>query len=135
MSERPAAPPEGTLITAALKRTKLSARAAARQAAISDARWRQITSGYQTVSGTQVPVRAPADTLARMALVVGVTPEQLAEAGRQDAADALREILEDEPRQAEAGDEELTTAELIARAEELMAKAREYLRRARGETG
>lgn len=84
------------MITAALKRARLSARAAARQAGISDARWRQITSGYQTVSKTQVPVRAPADTLARMARAVNVTPEDLEEAGRGDAAEELR-ALEDVP--------------------------------------
>lgn len=33
-----------------------------------------------------------ADTLARMAQVVGVTPEQLADAGREDAAEELRAL-------------------------------------------
>ncbi|MBT2453334.1 hypothetical protein [Streptomyces sp. ISL-86] len=67
----------------------MSARKAASQAGLSDARWRQIVSGYQSVSGAHVPVRAPAETLARMAQVVGVSPEQLAEAGREDAAQEL----------------------------------------------
>lgn len=94
MSERPTPPREAALIATALKRSNLSARAAAQRAGISDARWRQITSGYQTVSGTQVPVRAPADTLARMARTVGATPEQLEEAGRADAAEELRDLAQ-----------------------------------------
>lgn len=64
---------------------------------MSDARWRQIASGYQTISGTKVPVHAPAETLARMARTVGVTPAQLAEAGRTDAAEELQSRLEAEP--------------------------------------
>ncbi|MGO4421468.1 hypothetical protein AB4Z54_22870 [Streptomyces sp. MCAF7] len=85
-------PPEAALIKTALKLTRISGRAAAKQAGISDARWRQIISGYQSVSGTKIAVHAPPDTLARMALVVGVTPQQLAGAGRTDAAEALEEL-------------------------------------------
>lgn len=59
---------------------------------MSDSRWRQIISGYQTVGGTHVPVRAPDETLARMAQVVGVTADELTEAGRADAAQALRDL-------------------------------------------
>lgn len=93
MTTRPSPPPEGQRITAALKRTKLSARRAAARAGISDARWRQITSGYQMVSGNPIPVRdAPAETVARMALVVGVTPEEL-EDDRPDAAGELRRLV------------------------------------------
>lgn len=108
VSTRPEAPPEGQLITAALKRAKMSVRGAAREAGISEARWRQIASGYQTVSGTHVPVTAPAETLARMARVVRVTAEELREAGRSDAAEEL-ERLTAEP--ADEGDELLTPAE------------------------
>ncbi|GAA4626737.1 hypothetical protein GCM10023196_036190 [Actinoallomurus vinaceus] len=117
MSERPEPPPEGQLITAALKRAGLSARAAAKRAGISDARWRQITSGYQTVSGTRVPVRAPAETLARMAQVSGATAEQLRQAGRADAAEALGELPE-----IEAPKEEPTVAELAAQLRDLQAQ-------------
>jgi transcriptional regulator with XRE-family HTH domain len=92
MSERAGPLPEGALITAALKRRRLSARAAAPQAGISETRWRQITSGYQTVSGQRIPVRAPADTLARMAQIARVTPEQLIEVDRADAAEELRNL-------------------------------------------
>jgi transcriptional regulator with XRE-family HTH domain len=77
-------------VTRALVRAKLSAREAARRAGISEGRWRQIASGYQVVSaGVYAPVRGPAQTLARMAAVVGVTPAQLRRAGRPDAARAL----------------------------------------------
>lgn len=93
MNERPDQPDEGRLIGLAQKRSTLSARKAAAAAGLSEGRWRQIVSGYQTVSaGVYAPVRAPAETLARMAKVVGVTPEQLEQAGRPDAADELRAI-------------------------------------------
>ena len=83
MSERPAPPPWGVLITTALAKAKLSAREAARRAGISEGRWRQIASGYQVVSaGIYAPVRGPTATLARMASVAGVTPAQLEQAGR-----------------------------------------------------
>ncbi|WP_225793823.1 hypothetical protein [Streptomyces aculeolatus] len=99
MTTRPSPPPEGQRITAALKRTKLSARRAAELAGISDARWRQITSGYQMVSGNPIPVRdAPAETVARMALVADVTPEELEEDDRPDAAGELRQLLADASR-------------------------------------
>jgi transcriptional regulator with XRE-family HTH domain len=90
MPARPAPPPWGALITAALREAGLSARAAARRAGISEGRWRQITSGYQVVSaGIYAPVRGPAVTLARMAAVAGISPAQLERAGRADAAVAL----------------------------------------------
>jgi hypothetical protein len=77
-------------MTKALAGAKLSAREAARRAGISEGRWRQIAGGYQVVSaGVYAPVHGPAQTLARMAAVVGVTPAQLTEAGRPDAAQAL----------------------------------------------
>jgi hypothetical protein len=90
MAERPSPPPWGVLITRALANAQLSARQASRRAGISEGRWRQIASGYQVVSpGVYAPVHGPAQTLARMAAVAGVTPAQLTEAGRTDAANAL----------------------------------------------
>ncbi|MDO3151052.1 hypothetical protein [Mycobacteroides abscessus] len=63
-------------------------------AGISEGRWRQIAKGYNQVSkDTFVESVAPADTLARMARVVGATPEQLREVGREDAAAELEELL------------------------------------------
>jgi hypothetical protein len=87
MAERPAPPAWGVLITAALRTAGMSAREGARRAGISEGRWRQICGGYQVVSpGVYAQVRGPAATLARMAAVAGVTPEQLTAAGRDDAA-------------------------------------------------
>lgn len=94
----PPAPPEGKLIKRALAASGITQREAARRAGISDTRWRQIVSGYQAVGGTKASFRSPDETLARMAYVVAVTPEQLEEAGREGAANALR-VLEE--RQAE----------------------------------
>ena len=97
MNTRPAPPPEGKLIADAAGRRGLSLRKAAEQAGISYGRWRQIVTGYQNVSpGEFAIVHAPPGTLAKMARVVHVTPEQLAAAGRQDAAEAMRDI-EPEP--------------------------------------
>lgn len=93
--EKPEQPPEGRLIAAALEHTepRLTQRQAAEQAGISDARWRQLVSGYISVGqGNYAQVTAPAKTLARMAGVVGVSAEQLDEVGREDAANELRRI-------------------------------------------
>src|SRR5580693_3089730 len=90
MAERPDPPAWGALITAALGRSGLSARAAARQAGLSEGRWRQITAGYQVVSpGVYAPVHGPAATVARMAAVAGLTAAQLRAVGRDDAARLL----------------------------------------------
>lgn len=53
-----------------------SVRTAARRAGISEGRWRQIAKGYQQVTKeVRAPVRAPVETVARMALAVGLTPD------------------------------------------------------------
>lgn len=94
MTTKPEPQPEGKLITDARKRARLSGREAARRAGISEGRWRQIVNGYMVVTkGVYSPVvGAPADTVARMAHSVDVTPEQLEEAGRADAAEELRKL-------------------------------------------
>jgi hypothetical protein len=95
VTEVPAQRPEGELIAAALEahQPKLSARKAAEMAGMSDGRWRQIVNGYQNAgAGNYIPVRAPAETIARMADVVGLNPEQLMEAGRGDAAQELHDL-------------------------------------------
>ena len=73
-------------------RPKLSQRKAADRAGISDSRWRQLVMGFQAIRGQVVEDDGPADTLARMAQVVGVCPEQLRAAGRPDAADILERL-------------------------------------------
>jgi transcriptional regulator with XRE-family HTH domain len=83
----PASPPEAALIRAAREAIYdgegLSRRAAARRARISEGTWRNLEDGK---------VRTPAGNLAAAALVVGVTPSQLSDAGRRDAAGALEQL-------------------------------------------
>lgn len=86
-------PPEAELIERVRQALtpKLSVSKAAKMAGISEGRWRQIAKGYQQATkDTRIPVSAPAETLARMALTVGATPEQLEEIGREDAARLMR---------------------------------------------
>jgi len=81
--------PEGALIGSTLKhmRPPKSGRTAAKEAGISEGRWRQIVSGYASMGhGRKAPVVAPALTLARMARTVGLTPDDLQDVGREDAA-------------------------------------------------
>lgn len=88
--ETPRQPREGSLIEDAAKASGLSVKKLAANAGISDTRWRHIVRGYQPApNGTVNPVTAPANTLAKMALAVDVTPEELAKTGRTDAADLL----------------------------------------------
>lgn len=69
-------------------------RSAAKLAGISVTRWRQIVLGVQPAGGgNYVPVIGPADTVARMAQVVGVTPNELTAAGRPDAGARLGLML------------------------------------------
>ncbi|WP_433368447.1 hypothetical protein ACQPZX_41580 [Actinoplanes sp. CA-142083] len=86
--------PEGALIHEAQQRSGRSIRQVATEAGMSDARWRQVVKGLMHVSGVSTPVVAPAPTLARMALVVGVTPQQLRDAGRDDAAEGLEMLAQ-----------------------------------------
>jgi transcriptional regulator with XRE-family HTH domain len=81
----------GRLITSARLGLGISQRDAARRAGISEGHWRQITSGYQAVApGRYSTVRGTARTVAAMAAVVGLSPEQLDQASRPDAASVLR---------------------------------------------
>ena len=91
----PEAPAEARLIDEAQKSAvpALSMRKAAEMAGMSDGRWRQIVKGYQGTGTGKIPVIAPDETLARMALVVGVTDSQLESAGRPEAAGVLRLLL------------------------------------------
>jgi hypothetical protein len=91
--DRPEQTPEGRLIADAMKRLNISARKAAEQAGMSDARWRHIVNGYQPLGrGENTHVSAPAVTLARMALVTGVSADELRAVGRADAADELTNL-------------------------------------------
>lgn len=98
MDDRPEQRPEGKLIGEAQRRSPLSQRQAATRAGISENHWRNIVKGYSTISaGVRAPIRGAADTVARMAQAVEVTPEQLAEADREDAAEELRALPPAEP--------------------------------------
>lgn len=79
----------GVLINRALETTGMSIRQAAPLAGISDVRWGQIVRGYQKSGDLYVVAKGSPAALARMAAVVGVTPQQLSDAGRPDAARAL----------------------------------------------
>lgn len=120
MDKRPQQRPEGELIARALKRSRLSQRQAASQAELSEGHWRAIVKGYRTVSaGVEVAVRGPAETIARMAQVVGVTPDQLEEAGRADAAEELRGLLAPEPAAASSDDAASLVQDLIVQRDQL----------------
>lgn len=71
---------------------------AAAVAGVSLARWSHIENGHETRQGTTRPVKAKADTLARMARAISLSPERLESEGqRPDAAEILREILRTPP--------------------------------------
>lgn len=92
---------------------------------MSEGRWRQIAQGYQTVSaGVQIPVRGPADTIARMAQVAGVSPDELDDAGRDDAAAELRTLLKPE-RDPDVRGEDETALEWMDRQYELWKQDRD----------
>ncbi|MFJ6841427.1 hypothetical protein ACIQRE_02020 [Streptomyces griseoluteus] len=58
----------------------------------SGSRWRQIEKGGRGSEATWTPVVAPAGTLAHMAHLLGIGSARLAETGRTDAAEILREM-------------------------------------------
>ena len=140
--------PLGELLEAArlAKRPKLSQNAVAKAAGTSSTTYRRIISGISRFGGQDVPFDGSADTVAQIARVLGVTPEQLEQAGRTDAAEELR-ILEEPPSRLqvvtgadapadEPGDEGLD--EKLDRAQRLMAEGMallEELRRERRESG
>lgn len=93
-------PPEAKLITRLREGAapSLSMREAARRAGISPALWSQNEQGYRKVTpDVTIPIRATADKLAAMALVVGATPGQLREADRADAAAILQKLIDAGP--------------------------------------
>lgn len=91
-------PPESAVIRLArmaLGMTAESAAAASRMrgvGGVSAAYWRDVERGTGGRRGRRVPTRASARALAAMACTVGVSPAELAGAGRQDAATVLEEI-------------------------------------------
>lgn len=113
----------GRLLEGARKRRRLSQNAAAALAGISGTHWRRVVRGAEQ-AGT-------AETNARMAQAVGVTPAQLDDIGRPDIGAELR-ILEHEepPPTQDAQDVDTggkTLAELLAEAERTMDRIEELL--------
>jgi plasmid maintenance system antidote protein VapI len=95
--------PEGKLIERILEREGRSKNSAAKEVGISSTHLRNIIRGYQQVSeDVYGAVRATDATLARIALVLGITPEKLESADRRDAAGKLRAFLEESPGTAAA---------------------------------
>lgn len=90
----PQPPPEADLIRLARQARGLSPEEAAERTPIriKGFRWRQIEKGFKGKVGESDPVVGLPKTIAHMAYTVGVTPSRLIEAGREDAAQILREI-------------------------------------------
>ncbi|OHU72506.1 hypothetical protein BKG86_00090 [Mycobacteroides chelonae] len=103
---------------------KLTQKAAASIAGITDTRWRQVVSGYRPSreDAPKVRVIAPAQTIARMAYAVDATPQQLKDAGRDDAAAELAVILA-----ATESDQSLPAVEALPRPEEMARQVREHV--------
>jgi hypothetical protein len=95
----PPSPPWGELIRARREgQPGLSIRQAARQARISVTTWTDIEKGWRFAApGTPVGVHGAADKLASMALITGVSPEELEGTGRRDAAVILAHLLDAQP--------------------------------------
>lgn len=78
------------LLARALKNSGKSARKASEKMQITDTRLRHIINGYQPIGrGERIPVFAPTDTMANIALALDITPDAMAEAGRVDVARAM----------------------------------------------
>lgn len=100
MTTPPEPPPEAQLIHRLREEMfpAVSMREAARRAGFGTATWVQAEQGYRKVTPlVTIPIRATADKLAGMALVVGATPRQLHEAGRGDAAAILQKLIDTGP--------------------------------------
>lgn len=77
----------------------LSRREAARRAGFSVSTWSQGEQGYRQIApGITVPNRMRTEHLAQAVLMLGGTPDQLRDAGRDDAAKFLERLRADRPR-------------------------------------
>lgn len=115
----PAPSPEGDLIRRAREAyiPRLSLRAAAVKVGISTEYWGHVERGYQPAGRGKPPkpVIPGAQTLAQMAYVVEVTPDELAEAGRPDAESILREIIQRQRARDSARADVREDAEIVRR--------------------
>ncbi|WP_158608009.1 helix-turn-helix domain-containing protein [Nocardia panacis] len=76
----------GRLVQEARERARLSKREAAKRAGISEARWRQLELGYETVRGQTLPVRTTPETVSGIAETTGADRRQLLAAAGFDPA-------------------------------------------------
>ena len=96
---QPPPPPEGDLIRIARDARGYSLADVAAfvvemfGGSLSASRLSQIETGNQKKRGSAIEVRAGDARLAHIAYVVGTSPDQLAQAGRPESAEILREIL------------------------------------------
>ena len=100
MTASPKAPPEARLIRRLREAfmPPLSMREAARRAGFSVATWTQNENGYRKVTPVfGIPIVATDEKLARMAQVVGATPQQLRDTGRHGAAKMLQKLIDAGP--------------------------------------
>lgn len=112
--------PEGQLIQNAAKNKGVSMRELADLIDLSEARVRNIVNGYQAVGqGQRISIVGPEDTVAKMAGALGITPEELEEAGRRDAAHALRRRLPGGPLPEWADEEDEVWRNVVAEHEEI----------------
>jgi len=96
----PEPPPEAQLIHRLREEMfpAVSMREAAKRAGMGTATWVQAEQGYRKVTAAvTIPIRATDDKLAAMAFVVGATPQQLRETGREIAADMLQRLINAAP--------------------------------------
>lgn len=89
--EKPEQRPEGKLVAERIKSdSNLSIRKVAKEIGLSEARIRQIINGYTSAGRQQyIEVFAPTDTLASIALAVGIDADDMELAGRRDVSDAI----------------------------------------------
>lgn len=101
MSDRPPQPTEMALIQRRREASKLSMRRAAAAARKSETWWRWKEAGYRPTSLGDAPEHADDEAVAVMARVARVTPDDLADAGRPEAARLLVELEHQERMEAD----------------------------------
>jgi len=90
----PPPPPEADLIRQRREAAFLSMRQAALGAGVSPTAWAEVEAGRKKVApGVEVAKRGTPKILAAMARRLSITPDELARAGRDDAAAYLAAIL------------------------------------------
>lgn len=94
MTENPSVRPEAALVADRRAAKRLSLRAVAEQAGVSPSLLGDVERGSKRAGGVDTPVTASAGSLAKIALALELDPADLHQAGRDDAAEALRELLE-----------------------------------------